>query len=183
MHVFDMMLSHIRNDARAQGSMSPCAAGAQEVVAQRTLFVHRPAASVEGACSQAMLKRTPRDNEKQKVVRRGGDAEAQELVPILCCGEGQGVRSPHRKRNRECGDVSTVSTDHMRMTAERNKNQDWKTEDHQPSSTVAGRSEESGHMCFLKKATFHRAVKKGTEIWNLGSERGNESSNREPQES
>ena len=41
------------------------------------------------------------------------------------------TRSPHRKQNRESGEVPTVSMEHMHMSDERNKNQHCEAEDHQ----------------------------------------------------
>ena len=43
------------------------------------------------------------------------------------------TRSPHRKHNRESGEVPTVSMKHMYMSDERNKNQHCEREDHQLS--------------------------------------------------
>ena len=41
--------------------------------------------------------------------------------------------SPHRKQNRESGEVPTVSMKHMHMSDERNENQHCEREDHQLS--------------------------------------------------
>ena len=43
------------------------------------------------------------------------------------------TRSPHRKQNRESGEVPTDSMEHMYMSDERNKNQHCEREDHQLS--------------------------------------------------
>ena len=43
------------------------------------------------------------------------------------------ARSPHRKQNRESGEVPTASMEHMYMSDERNKNQHCEREVHQIS--------------------------------------------------
>ena len=43
------------------------------------------------------------------------------------------TRSPHKKQNRESGEVPTDSMEHMYMSEERNKNQHCNAEDHQLS--------------------------------------------------